>query len=636
MCGIGGFYGNFRPDILETMNRFQRDRGPDDAGTWHDSQSRVGLIQTRLSIIDLSAGGHQPMWDAEQRAVITYNGEIYNYQELRGGLQKEGYRFKSTSDTEVILNLYLRDGVDCLSKLNGIFAFALWDARTRELLVARDGLGVKPFYYAVTANGFVFASEIKALLQTPGLDRSLDPEGILSYIAYLYSPCPHTPLKSVRKLPPGHAAWVTEKGIENIWQFYRLPYDQPIQKKSPRLLAQELRSHLNEAVRRQMVADVPVGAFLSGGLDSSSVVAFAKQYAPEGKIDCFTIGFRDGTTAAEGMADDLPYARNVARHLGVDLHVIEVGSDMASRFEEMIWHLDEPQADPAPLNVLFICELARQHGIKVLLSGGGGDDIFTGYRRHYALMQERYWAWLPQIVRRQMTGLTGFAPAAPAWGRRLRKAFQYAGEPQSRRIASYFLWLEPSRLGRLMGERFREELKDFDPLQPLLAVLDQLPPDTHPLNRMLALDASFFLTDHNLNYTDKMSMARGVEVRVPFLDPDLVAFAARLPPEYKQRGRVGKWIFKKAMEPILPKDVIYRPKTGFGAPLRQWLRKELRDYVEDLLSERTIRNRGLFDAKAVKALVEMDRRGKMDAAYPIFALMCIELWCRLFVDRGHR
>ncbi len=614
------------------MNFIQKHRGPDDVGVWHDPHHCVGLAHCRLSIIDLSPAGRQPMWDVERHVVITYNGEIYNYRELRAGLEADGFRFKSTSDTEVILNLYLRYGVDCLRMLNGIFAFALWDAERQKLLIARDGLGVKPFYYTVTKEGFAFASEIKALLQVPGLNRELDPEAILYYMAYLYAPYPHTPLKSVRKLPPGHAAWVSEKGIQNTWRFYHLPSDRAIADDGPEVAAQRLREHLDQAVRRQMVADVQVGAFLSGGLDSSSVVAFARQYVSNGKLDCFTIGFKGGTTAEEGMADDLPYAQKVARHLGVDLHVIEVGADMATRFEEMIWHLDEPQADPAPLNVLFICELAREHGIKVLLSGAGGDDILTGYRRHYAQMQERYWAWLPVAGRRKLRNLAQLAPAGTAMGRRLRKAFLYADEAPQRRLASYFLWLEPSWLKRLQGERIRDELNECDPLKPLLEVIENLPPKTPHLNQMLALDLSFFLTDHNLNYTDKMSMACGVEVRVPFLDPDLVAFAARIPPEYKQHGPVGKWIFKKAMEPILPKDVIYRPKTGFGAPLRRWLQQDLREYKEDLLSANTLKKRGLFDPEAVKELVALDSRGKVDAAYPIFSLICIELWMRLFID----
>jgi len=633
MCGIAGFSGVFDTTVLERMSAVMAHRGPDGAGLFHDSAQGIGLVHRRLAIIDLSPSGHQPMWDLDKQAVICFNGEIYNYRELRLDLERNGFRFVGSSDTEVVLNLFLRDGHTCLEKLNGIFALALWDAKNRKLLLARDGLGVKPLYYALTRGGFAFASEIKSLLQIPDLDTGLDTEALLYYISYLYAPYPHTPLRSVQKVPPGHAAWVNSRGIENMWQFYHLPFDQPVSKLTEDSAKEQIRYYLNQAVKRQMVADVPIGAFLSGGLDSSSVVAFARQYASGGQLDCFTIGFTDQAAAGEGMVEDLTYSRRVSDHLGVRLHVIEVGSDMSSRFAEMIWHLDEPQADPAPLNALYICEKARQSGFKVLLSGAGGDDILSGYRRHFALMQEKYWEWLPKSGRRALRTLSGNFPGNTVVRRRLSKAFRYADKTPQRRLASYFLWIDPEWLKKLAGERIRDEAFSLDPLAPMLKILDELPVGTPPLHQMLALDASYFLTDHNLNYTDKMSMAAGVEVRVPFLDPDLVSFAARLPPGLKQRGSTGKWVFKKAMEPLLPRSVIYRPKTGFGAPLRRWLKEDLREYVNDLLSENTLKRRGLFNPTAVKELIALDKCGKIDAAYPIFSLVCIELWMRLFIDK---
>jgi len=632
MCGIAGFLGSFEQGLLEDMNRLQSHRGPDDAGVWADSTQGIGLAHRRLSIIDLSPAGHQPMWDVERRAVISFNGEIYNYRELRAELEGCGYRFTSASDTEVVLNLYLRYGPGCLPRLNGIFAFALWDAQERRLLLARDGFGIKPLYYAATPRGLVFASEIKSLLTLKDLDRALDSQALLFYVAYLYAPYPHTPLRSVRKLPPGHALLVERDGSRRMWQFYHLPYDQPIADITCAEAQERIRSLLGQAVRRQMVADVPVGAFLSGGLDSSAIVACAREHVEQGRMDCFTIGFKDGSVADEGMVDDLAYARRAADHLGVDLHVVDVGSDMASRFEEMIYHLDEPQADPAPLNALFICELARKNGIKVLLSGAGGDDVFSGYRRHLALMHESLWSWMPHPVRKAMRSLSQAAPGDRPWGRRVSKAFRYADASPRERLASYFLWLDPLWLKRLAGARLRDEMDGFDPLGPMMRVLDGLPDGTPPLHQMLALDASFFLTDHNLNYTDKMSMATGVEVRVPFLDPDLVAFAATLDPGFKQKGRVGKWILKQAMGSLLPHEIIYRPKSGFGAPLRRWLKNELKEYMSELLSPESLRNRGLFDASAVAAMMDEDNAGRMDATYPIFALVCIELWCRIFID----
>jgi asparagine synthase (glutamine-hydrolysing) len=397
---------------------------------------------------------------------------------------------------------------------------------------------------------------------------------------------------------------------------------------------QQVQAHVQRAVERQMVADVPVGAFLSGGLDSSAVVAFARQCVPARKLQCFTIGFRDDAVRREGMAEDLPYARRVADALDVELHTIYVGPEMVQQLEKMIYYLDEPQADPAPLNALFISQLARQHGIKVLLSGAGGDDIFTGYRRHYALLQEKYWSWMPQMVRRGLRCTTHLIPTSIPFGRRLTKAFQYADYEGDERLVSYFYWIDPHIQRSLYTTELHTYLADLAPATPLLAALTCLPENAPDLNRMLYLEGKFFLADHNLNYTDKMSMAAGVEVRVPLLDPELIALAARLPIAFKQRGRVGKWIFKKAMEPYLPREVIYRSKSGFGAPLRSWLRHELRPMAEALLSETTLKRRGLFDPKAVQRLIERDRQGRLDGAYTIFALMCIELWAQIFVDQA--
>jgi asparagine synthase (glutamine-hydrolysing) len=634
LCGIAGYLGHFEAALLERMNQRIAHRGPDDAACYWLPEKHLGLAHRRLSIIDLSPLGRQPMWDVTGIVVIVFNGEIYNYQAIRNMLVAEGYRFRSHSDTEVLLNLYLRDGHDMLQQLNGIFAFALWDTRSDTLFLARDGLGVKPIYYAKTSKGFMFASELKALLQEPSLDRTLDLVALHSHLLYLWCPAPHTMLKAIQKLPPGYAMVVREGCIQQRWCFYDLPYTQEQSTCSVQEAIEQVRTHVRTAVERQMVADVPVGAFLSGGLDSSAVVTFAQQCTPAQKLQCFTIGFKEEAFYKEGMADDLPYAQRVAQHLGVDLHTIYVGPEMAQQLEKMIYHLDEPQADPAPMNVLFISQLARQHGIKVLLSGAGGDDIFTGYRRHAALEHEKYWAWLPQKARRGLERLSHGLSTAMPWGRRLAKALQYAAMEGDQRLVSYFYWINPQLLTGLYTDEVRAELAALAPVEPLQMSLTRLPVEVQAINRMLYLEGKHFLADHNLNYTDKMSMAAGVEVRVPLLDPDLITMAARLPTAYKQHGTVGKWIFKKAMEPYLPHDVIYRPKTGFGAPVRSWLRYELRPLVEELLSASALRHRGVFDHKAVQRLVEADSQGHIDGAYTIFALMCIELWSRIFLDRG--
>ncbi len=632
MCGIAGFSGGFDAALLERMSASIVHRGPDDAGLDFLPEAGVGLAHRRLSIIDLSPAGHQPMWNDARSVAITYNGEIYNFRELRKELEAEGARFRGHSDTEVLLQLYLRDGDAMLERLNGIFAFAIWDGRRRDLLLARDHLGVKPLYWTRTPRGLLFASELKALLQAPDVDRSLDVRAVDYHLHYLWSPSPHTLLRSVEKLEPGCAMRVREGRVDRHWRYWDLPYDQPVLGIGEDEAVERVREQIALAVRRQMVADVPVGAFLSGGLDSSSVVAFARQAAGDAPLRCFTIGFRDEVARREGMAADLPHAEPVARHLGVDLETVWVGPEMVRELPRMLWHLDEPQNDPAPINALLICQLAREHGMKVLLSGAGGDDIFTGYRRHTALLQERAWAWLPRPARRALKATAAHLPLGGELGRRVAKAFQYADLDGDERLLSYFYWVPPGLLDDVFSADARRALPPGSAAIPLREALSRLPPGVAPLNRMLYLEGKFFLADHNLNYTDKMAMASGVEVRVPLLDPELVTLAARLPLDLKQRGTTGKWVFRRAMEGLLPHEVIHRSKAGFGAPLRHWLRGPLRPLAEDVLSEASLAQRGLFDPAAARRLVARVAEGRVDGAYAVFGLMCVELWCRMFVD----
>ncbi|WP_026079419.1 asparagine synthase (glutamine-hydrolyzing) [Spirulina subsalsa] len=659
MCGIAGYFftSNNLPlaAALFSAKTNLVHRGPDDSGVFEDNEHGVGLVHTRLSILDLSPLGHQPMTSGDGRVVLVFNGEIYNFQELRVELETEGYSFRGHSDTEVLLNFYLsqRESVDgvkgMLRRLNGIFAFAIWDADHEALLLVRDALGVKPLYYSATQEGLAFASEIKALL--PLLPRgnnlsdsplgNLDAPAIDRYLSFLWCPGAGTPTQAIRQLGTGEGMWVKNGAIAAPFTWYRLPAFHPHpweDKTRPRSPAQltvteaihGTEQHLRQAVHRQMVADVPVGAFLSGGLDSSSIVTFAREHNPS--LQCFTIevtGLQE-----EGITDDLPYARRVAEHLNVPLEVVQIdAARMAEDLPAMVAQLDEPLADPAPLNVLYISRLAREQGIKVLLSGAGGDDLFTGYRRHQALMMERYWTWLPQSIRVQLERLTGGLDQRRSLTRRLRKLFHGAALEGDARLVNYFRWVDRKDLIALYTPDFRAALGNSQAEEPMLDFLSELPPETHPVERLLALEQRFFLTDHNLTYTDKMSMAVGVEVRVPFLDLDLVEFAAQIPPRYKQRGREGKWVLKKAMEPYLPQDIIYRPKSGFGAPLRRWMRHELRELLADVLSEQSLKHRGLFDPAAVQRLIADNDKGTIDASYTLLSLICIELWCRQFVDQ---
>lgn len=687
MCGILGIWGIHQKEVLELAMAALRHRGPDGDGIFQDRKCIVGLAHTRLSILDPRPCGNQPMVSNDGKVVLVYNGEIYNFKELRNEVEKAEFGFRiseserrkadsekrsqqartdgagqyavggdaensansksltpgitkwwSHSDTEVLLRLYLhckkteQPFSEMLKNINGIFAFAIWDAEDKQILLARDALGVKPLYYAAYPGRFVFGSEIKAMFPLLAGETEIDKSSLDNYLTYLWCPGDGTPDQRIRKMNPGEFIRVKNGNIVERKQWYQLPiFRSPIRSSSSEnILAKETAKHLRQAVHRQMVSDVPLGAFLSGGLDSSAVVTFARELDP--KIRCFTID--TGETGQEGFVEDLPYARNVADHLKVNLEVIKVNpEELIAGLEDMVYHLDEPLADPAPLNILFISRLARQHGIKVLLSGAGGDDVFSGYRRHRALGWLKQLNRLPISLRKVLATASRTLPQSNALARRLTKFLgtgKFDGDDQ---LVQLFRWISKDDLTSLYTDSFREALGNSLAEEPMLEFLAGIPNDSSPLDRLLALEQRFFLADHNLLYTDKMSMAEGVEVRVPFLDIDLVKFAARIPDSMKQRGREGKWILKKAMEPYLPREVIYRPKSGFGVPLRRWLKVELREWLADTLSVKRLKNRGLFEPAAVQRLIRDNKSGRVDAAYTLFSLACIEIWCQRFLAR---
>ena len=630
MCGIVGTFGGNTGLIHKACEAISH-RGPDDSGVFVDDKINIALGHQRLAILDLSNLGHQPMISKDQKVVIVFNGEIYNFIELRSDLEKEGYIFQGDSDTEVLLQLYLCYGKEMLPKLNGIFAFAILDVSAEILFVARDALGVKPLYFSSEDGVFSFSSEIKALLEFNTIDKELNFEAINRYLSFLWCPGDGTPIKSIKKLLPGEALIVKNGQIKDQWVWYQLPIFRGIR---PNLNEKEAitgtANHLRQAVHRQMISDVPLGAFLSGGLDSSSVVAFARELNPD--IKCFTIkteGAQD-----EGFIDDLPYAKKVAQHLNVSLEVVSVDSKkMADDLQSMVIQLDEPLADPASLNVRYISQIAKDQGIKVLLSGAGGDDIFTGYRRHYALETENYWSWLPKNFRLMIEDSSKHLNNNKPFQRRLSKLFNGAGLDSDERLINYFRWTDDATLNKLYSPAMQELMKHNDTNFPMSDFIPELTSDITRLDQMLALEQRFFLADHNLNYTDKMSMAVGLEVRVPLLDKELTEFAARIPNKYKQRGYEGKWVLKKAMEPYLPKEIIYRPKSGFGVPLRRWLKNDLRELLGDLLSADSLNRRGLFSAQSVQKLISDNDDGKIDASYTLLSLLCIEIWCRAYIDK---
>jgi asparagine synthase (glutamine-hydrolysing) len=634
MCGISGISVapplSVKPDVLSRSLSKLAHRGPDDSGVFEDHVQGIGMVHTRLSIIDRSLFGHQPMQTSDGSVTLIFNGEIYNYRELRVMLEERGAPFHGNSDTEVLLNLYIAYGEEMLNLLNGIFAFAIWDGKKEALFIARDAFGVKPLYYSTNDGSFAFSSEIKALLPLIDDVLELDLASLHRYLTFLWCPGEGTPIKSVHKMPPGGALWVKKGAIIREWNWYQLPLPKAVASLDLKCSLNGVVTHLRSAVMNQLVSDVPVGAFLSGGLDSSAVVAFAREENPD--IHCFTID--SGATLEGGAVDDLPFARRAAKFLNVKLDVISVNSNqVAMDLSRMVEQLDEPIADPAALNVLYISQLARSQGIKVLLSGAGGDDLFTGYRRHLAYSFDKYWSWVPNKIKTSVEVLTSNSNHKNALFRRGHKLFSGASLNGDDRLINYFKWIDDARIKNLFTPDARDALRpDFISAKPMIDFLEKLPSTTKPLDRMLALEQRFFLADHNLNYTDKMSMAAGVEVRVPFLDLELVKFVAQIPLKFKQRGMQGKWILKKAMEPYLPNEIIYRPKSGFGVPLRKWILTDLREMVGDLLSVESLHRRGVFDPVAVQRLITSNNEGKIDASYTIFSLLCIEIWCRKFID----
>ena len=659
MCGITGFSLKndfFESEIispekllkfLKNSSQLIKHRGPDDEGTFIDNKSGIGLAHRRLSILDTSRNGRQPMTHKNNKISIIFNGEIYNFLELKKKLEDyKKFNWLSNTDTEVLLNLYeyhidLDLGLDeFFQSLNGIFSIAIWDGFRQELIIARDSFGVKPLYFFKTKNSFFFASEIKALLPFQDIykDKSisshkfgdLDVKAIERYLTYLWCPGNRTPSKRIKKIEPGSFLRIKNGNIKEKIIWYKLPSLSFVYKKNKYLTKKNaidgLKKSLKDAVSRQMIADVPLGAFLSGGLDSSSIVAFAKEINP--KINCFTIDNGKGD-----QKSDLFYAEKVAKHLDLNLTTIKIDPyKFTSSLEDMVWQLDEPIADPASLNIRFISEYARRQGIKVLLSGTGGDDIFSGYRRHVALKNNYLLDWIPSKTLNFMNNFFYKLPANYDSFRRLRKLISNSTLKGNQRIINYFRWTDRKDLNQILSYEFKNEIKNSCPEKPFLNYLKNISNSSSELERLLALEQRFFLGDHNLNYTDKMSMLSGVEVRVPFLDRDLCEFAVLIPPSLKMKGFRSKWILKKVMEEYLPRDVIYRSKVGFGMPIREWFNNELRDWLNDILSKDKLKSRGIFNPASVENLIKLNSTGRIDASYTLLSIVCVEIWCQRFLD----
>ena len=645
MCGIAGLVNCGDYDALMRMTQVQSHRGPDDSGVWEQTfpdGTYVGLASRRLSILDLSSSGHMPMRNQDGSISITYNGEIYNYRELRGELQGKGHYFRSDTDTEVVLHLYEEEGQNCVKRLNGMFAFGICDLRsgTPLLFIARDHFGVKPFYYAQRGREFAFASEIKALLQVPGVSAEIDRESLHQYLTFLWVPDPKTILRGISKLPAGHYG-IFRDGKLQITQYWDLSFPPAAASfsRSESDLAAEIRDRLSHSVKAQMVSDVPIGAFLSAGLDSSAIVAFMSKAAAD--VRTYTITFPEKYRVGESTLDDPAVPARLAKHLGCENQRIVVEPDVVDLLPKLTWHMDEPTADPAIITAYLVCREARKSAT-VLLSGVGGDELFAGYRKHYA----HYWAEsyrrIPGLVRNSVDSSLARIPnlrGTPIKGtvRLAKKMARSASLPPVDRFIRNCTYLDQDQKSALYSPALAAELNGIDPAVRHRASFDQVSTSDF-LNQMLYLDTKIFMTSLNLTYNDKMSMASSVEVRVPFLDRELAEFVAwNVPPTMKLRGFLRpttKYILRKAMQDILPSEVLRQPKAGFAAPVDYWLANDLRELTDDLLSESQLKKRGLFRPEAVHAFVDQHRRGAQDWSMQIWQFLTLELWMQSFLDRG--
>jgi asparagine synthase (glutamine-hydrolysing) len=632
MCGIAGGIG-FNDHHINGVLSSIAHRGPDSSGSF--VEENIFLAHTRLAIQDLSENGNQPMFSVDGRYVIVFNGEIYNHREIRAKLG-DNVTFRSTGDTETVLHAFVRYGQDCLNMLNGIFALAIYDRKEKELFLARDQMGVKPFYIYTDSNRLLFSSEIKTFLNF-SIDKSLNEKAFANYLTFLWSPGSLTPLEKVSKLLPGHFLRIKddEFPINRPIKYFSTTFTGNIANRTENELIDELEQILTSAVKRQMLSDVPVGFFLSGGLDSSLLVAIAKRNYPEIPFSCFTIDINEWGSQLEDFTDDLSYARKVAEYLHVELNVVKADIDIVNDFDKMIWHLDEPQADPAPLNVFNIAALARKKGIKVLIGGTAGDDLFSGYRRHQALNYEKYFKLIPRFIGRGLKQIIQVLPISNSLTRRIRKITLDLDKTTEDRMMGYFKWLNPEVMLPLFSNEWQDKLKQYDPCDYFKELDNEIPNEKNLLNKMLNWEQKTFLVDHNLNYTDKMGMAVGVEARVPFLDIELVNFSFTVPPELKMKGNETKYLLKKVAERYLPMDVIYRPKTGFGAPVRKWITEDLDEMIHYRLSPERIKNRGIFNSEKIWELINNNKDGKIDASYSIWALLAIDSWMDQFVYMKH-
>lgn len=625
MCGICGKL-NFdrqlpveRSLIRQMMDRIQH-RGPDGSGEY--LSGCIGLGHRRLSIIDLDTGA-QPMTNEDGTIWLVYNGEIYNFQELRTELQLKGHQFKSTSDTEVIVHLYEEFGDQCVTRLRGMFAFALWDGNRQRLLLARDRVGIKPLYYSDTGKALLFASEIKSLLVDPSVDRGINLRAIDRFLTYFYLPGNETMFQEVYKLDPGHYLTV-ENGMIAITQYWDLRFEEAPHSPSLEESVETLKELLHTSVKDHMISDVPVGVLLSGGVDSTGVLSYAVQQTDK-PIHTFTMGF-----SGEGFQDERPYARLAAQKFGTIHQEISMSSeDFRESLPKYVWHMEEPVCEPPAIGLYFVSELARKSSVKVLLSGEGGDEAFGGYQTYRNL-----------LILERLKAIFG-----PTKGL-LRLGFQALGRVGWKQLENYANFVEPkledyylsrtatpfSRFNQLKStlynDEFAAELIGHESNLPTRQLFNRIKGQS-PLNQMLYVDTKSWLPDDLLVKADKMTMAASVELRVPLLDYRVLEFAASLPQHYKVKGLELKRILKMALRESVPQEILNRKKTGFPVPYDSWMRNEMKDFTFDTLLSSNSASETYFSKQAMTGLLEKNQQGK-GCPKEVFSLMVLELWHKQF------
>lgn len=622
MCGIAGLY-NWSDQPQDMAARLSAmcgaivHRGPDDEGIFVDRGVALGM--RRLSIIDV-AGGHQPIFNEDGSVGVVFNGEIYNYRSLRESLIQRGHRFVTHSDTEVIVHAYEEDGPDCVKHFNGIFGFAIWDKRAQRLVVARDRMGVKPLYYMQTKRGWAFGSEIKSLLTLPDAPRTLDLDAAAQFFRLGFVPAPRTLFRGIHKLPAGWRL-VAERGCVHVQRYWDLEFEQHDSFLSFDECCEQLRAVLQEAVTDQMVSDVPVGAFLSGGVDSTGVVAFMRKVTRH-PVRTFSIGFDQ----QHAYHNESPYAEAAAQALGTSHETLIVHPQIADLMPALVEKLDEPLADTSFLLSYLVSELAHRH-VKVALSGVGGDELFGGYRRYFAPLMNKSVAWIPLGWRRALgSGLERWlhADRGSVVGN-LGRYGKALGRTCALPMGEQYLGLLSVLSNDLVHTLFRGKPGARDPGEELISLYDRAPASA-PLDRLAYVDMKTVLPESLLLLTDKMGMANSLEVRVPFLDNRVVDFVRHIPSQYRLRGFQLKRLLKAALKGVVPEFVLTRSKRGFGMPIGTWLRSDLRPLVAELLESKRLERDGIFDPSVVGNIIDAHDAGTEDYTEAIVALLVFEVW----------